>query len=75
VAVVVEATMSPAALALLQFILQYGPAAAAKFADIMHKPDPTKDDVLGVLDAISQETYDEFIAAAKARRAATVPVP
>lgn len=60
--------MSPAALALAQLLLQYGPEVAAKFVELWHKPDPTKDDFLAVLDAISKEDYDAIIAERRAAR-------
>jgi hypothetical protein len=58
---------------LAQILVQYGPGAYAAWVEIFHMPEPTKADFLSVLDAISKETYEEFIEAAKARRAALVP--
>lgn len=58
---------------LLQVLIQYGPDAYAKWVEIMHKTDPTKDDFLAVLDAISKETYEGFIDAARVAHGLPVP--
>lgn len=48
-------------------LLQYGPTAYAAFINLAHIQNPSKDDFLALGTAVSQESYDNFIAAAKAR--------
>jgi hypothetical protein len=48
-------------------LLQYGPTAYAAFINLAHNEAPTKEDFLALGNAVSQESYDNFIAAAKAR--------
>lgn len=66
--------MSPALLAFVQFLLQYGPGATKALVDVWHKQDPTTTDFLSVLDAIAAENYDSGLAAYRASHGLT-PVP
>ncbi len=69
--------MNPTLIAtLLQILIQYGPASYQAAVKLFNNPAPTQADFLALLDSISQESYDAFIAAAKANKTATpVVVP
>lgn len=48
-------------------LLRYGPAAFAAFVDLIHKPEPTKEDWLALLKEASGKDYDAYIEEARAR--------
>jgi hypothetical protein len=51
----------------IQALLQYGPAAALAIKNILSKPEPTQADWDAVFAAATQKSYDDYIAAAKAK--------
>jgi hypothetical protein len=58
----------PAAVAIvLQMLLQYGPAAALAVKNLLAKSDPSPADWDAVFATATQKSYDDYIAAAKAK--------
>jgi hypothetical protein len=58
----------PTVVILLQILAQYGPAAYKAAVELFHHPDPTKGDLLTLLDSIATEDYDAIIEARRAAR-------
>ena len=58
----------PIAVTLLQILAQYGPAVYNMAIELWHHPDPQKADFIALRDLIAKESYDGFIAEARAAR-------
>jgi hypothetical protein len=52
---------------IVQALIQYGPAAALAIKNVLSKPDPTQADWDAVFAVATQKSYDDYIAAAKAK--------
>lgn len=51
---------------IIQFAIMYGPEAYKKLVELFHKPNPTKEDFLTLIDESAAKSYDDYIAAARA---------
>lgn len=65
--------MNPVVLMILQFAIQYGPAAAQAVQAILGNPNPSQADWDKLWAVATSKSYDAYIAAAAAK--AGVPVP
>jgi hypothetical protein len=59
--------MPAAVLIVLQALLQYGPAAALAIKNLLAVQEPTQADWDAVFATATQKSYDDYIAAAKAK--------
>ncbi|MDQ6892195.1 MAG: hypothetical protein M3167_06265 [Acidobacteriota bacterium] len=50
---------------IIQFAIMYGPEAYKKLVELFHKPNPTKEDFLALIDESASKSYDDYIAAAR----------
>lgn len=56
---------NPLAAAAAGVLLKYGPGALASLIDLIHNPNPTREDWLKLLKEADSKTYEDYIAEAR----------